>query len=309
MTTSTSDDDFKYEDWPLLIVSIILFYFGRKLFQRWLESIAKDVKVRSGKETVWVESVYKLSYYVWIWPIGVVVGWDYFHFPLQCFEQWQLEGQHDSTMFRFFAYTQLGFYIASLIQHVDGTESRRSDWLQMLIHHVATVILIGGSMYMQLFRIGVVVLILHDVCDITLEAAKALTYMDSNINIIFWFSTVIIWQITRIYLYLDRVLLPIYYGIPGLVLENKAHPSINQVRLYFLFFLGTIFLLNVMWGYMLVTGAFSVLFRGMKAEDPREEPSEKSEQQTDANNGDQSQKDGQQNEEQVQKKEQKQKVH
>jgi len=64
-----------------------------------------------------------------------------------------------------------------------------------------------------------------------------------------------------------------------------------------------------MWGYMLVTGAISVLFRGMKAEDPREEPSEISEQHNGAHNGGQSQQNGAHNEEQVQRKEQKQKVH
>jgi hypothetical protein len=41
-----------------------------------------------------------------------------------------------------------------------------------MIHHIATVILLAYSYWVNFTRIGVMVLLLHDVGDIFLEAAK-----------------------------------------------------------------------------------------------------------------------------------------
>lgn len=49
---------------------------------------------------------------------------------------------------------------------------RRKDWLESMVHHVATVILLVYSYYVNFTRVGVMVLLVHDVSDIFLEAAK-----------------------------------------------------------------------------------------------------------------------------------------
>lgn len=49
---------------------------------------------------------------------------------------------------------------------------RRKDWLESMIHHIATVILLAYSYWVNFTRIGVMVILLHDVGDIFLEAAK-----------------------------------------------------------------------------------------------------------------------------------------
>jgi ceramide synthetase len=53
---------------------------------------------------------------------------------------------------------------------------RRKDWLESMIHHIATVILLAYSYWVNFTRIGVMVLLLHDVGDIFLEAAKLARY-------------------------------------------------------------------------------------------------------------------------------------
>lgn len=49
---------------------------------------------------------------------------------------------------------------------------RRKDWLESMIHHVATTMLLVYSYYVNFTRVGVMVLLVHDISDIFLEAAK-----------------------------------------------------------------------------------------------------------------------------------------
>jgi len=49
---------------------------------------------------------------------------------------------------------------------------RRKDWLESMIHHVATTLLLVYSYYVNFTRVGVMVLLIHDMSDIFLEAAK-----------------------------------------------------------------------------------------------------------------------------------------
>lgn len=49
---------------------------------------------------------------------------------------------------------------------------RRKDWLESMVHHIATIALLLYSYYVNFTRVGIMVMLLHDVSDIFLEAAK-----------------------------------------------------------------------------------------------------------------------------------------
>jgi hypothetical protein len=66
---------------------------------------------------------------------------------------------------------QTGFYIQA-IHYLIFHEVRRKDWLESLIHHIVTVFLMSYSYYVNFTRIGIMVMLLHDVSDIFLEVAK-----------------------------------------------------------------------------------------------------------------------------------------
>lgn len=52
------------------------------------------------------------------------------------------------------------------------SQVRRKDWLESMIHHIATTLLLVYSYYVNFTRVGVMVLLVHDMSDIFLEAAK-----------------------------------------------------------------------------------------------------------------------------------------
>jgi hypothetical protein len=70
---------------------------------------------------------------------------------------------------------EMGTYVHELISHF--TEARRSDFWQMIIHHIATLVLISGSYIQALVPIGSLIMMVHDSADFLLELAKLFNYM------------------------------------------------------------------------------------------------------------------------------------
>ncbi|KFH01970.1 longevity-assurance protein (LAG1) domain-containing protein [Toxoplasma gondii VAND] len=79
-----------------------------------------------------------------------------------------------SGAMRIYYLTQIAFWIScSLFLRI---ETRRSDHKVFIIHHAATICLVAFSYAGSYWRIGVVVLILHDVVDTLLYWSKSLHY-------------------------------------------------------------------------------------------------------------------------------------
>lgn len=59
---------------------------------------------------------------------------------------------------------------------VINIEARRSDYVQMTVHHIVTMMLIGGSYVCCFWRIGLVILLLMDPSDILLAVCISRAY-------------------------------------------------------------------------------------------------------------------------------------
>merc|ERR1712070_271601 len=70
---------------------------------------------------------------------------------------------------------EFGSYIHEFIYFF--TEVKRSDYWEMLIHHLATLFLIAGSYIVNFMPIGAIIMIIHDMVDFLLEFAKLFNYM------------------------------------------------------------------------------------------------------------------------------------
>ncbi|XP_002732672.1 ceramide synthase 6-like [Saccoglossus kowalevskii] len=69
---------------------------------------------------------------------------------------------------------ELSFYCSLLFSQF--LDVKRKDFVQMFIHHIATVMLIGFSWVVNMIRVGALIILTHDVSDIFLEAAKMTNY-------------------------------------------------------------------------------------------------------------------------------------
>jgi hypothetical protein len=70
------------------------------------------------------------------------------------------------------------FWSASFVYML--VEQRRTDFAEMFAHHCFTIFLIGSSALMNYWRIGILVLVLHNIADVFLYSAKASKYAKIN---------------------------------------------------------------------------------------------------------------------------------
>lgn len=81
----------------------------------------------------------------------------------------------DSDLLSFYHY-QFAFHIAETIMHL--VSPRRSDFVEMLVHHAATLSLVFYSMIYNRTNVGILIMFLHDVSDIPVYICK--TFSDTN---------------------------------------------------------------------------------------------------------------------------------
>ena len=87
---------------------------------------------------------------------------------------WPEAHAHPPRLRRFYAW-QMGHYLYGMVDQLVW-ESRRKDHVAMLLHHFATFALLAVSFHFSFLRVGAVIEVLHDACDVWMEAAKLCNY-------------------------------------------------------------------------------------------------------------------------------------
>ena len=124
----------------------------------------------------WREACWKLLCYGCLTAAGLAVAarepwaWD----TRLLWQGWPEAHEHPPGLRRFYAW-QMGHYLYGIVDQLVW-ESRRKDHVAMLLHHAATFALLAVSFYFSFLRVGAVIEVLHDACDVWMEAAKLCNY-------------------------------------------------------------------------------------------------------------------------------------
>jgi len=105
---------------------------------------------------------------------------------------------------------QFGFWLSSLL--FICFETIRHDFRVLVTHHIATCLLIGLSYICCFWRIGCLVLVLHDVVDIFLYSTKALNYshLPKQLTDAFFVVFALVYLMARLVIY------PLFCVFPSL---------------------------------------------------------------------------------------------
>lgn len=171
---------------------------------------------------------------------------------------------------KFYYLIEAAFYLHQVL--ILNAEARRKDHIQMMTHHVLTIALIGASYFTNFTRVGCVILVLMDWCDIWLPLAKMLRYIDLSTlcDMIFtWF--LVSWFVTRHVLYVF-VVIRSTYSDPRRLLQYEWAPERN---IYFTKTAWTVFfsllcalqVIQVVWFWMICRVAWRVVRGGNAADD------------------------------------------
>ncbi|KAL5507988.1 LAG1 [Sanghuangporus vaninii] len=166
--------------------------------------------------------------------------------------------------------TQTAFYMHQVL--ILNAEARRKDHWQMMTHHVITIILMVLSYFYNFTRVGSLIMVLMDYCDIFLPLAKMFRYLslpticDATFT---WF--LLSWFITRHVLFI-LVIKSTYSDastlIPFIWAPENNHYWTYQIWMGFLTMLISLQFIQMIWFGMICNVAWRVI-SGQNAEDTR----------------------------------------
>lgn len=145
-------------------------------------------KIQKKKYSKFVEAAWRFIFYSVFTVLGVYTL--FFPSPVpwvldsrEHWADWPLQKIY--PMIRIYYIVELGAYFHQLA----WTEINRSDSWEMIAHHIITIVLILTSHVVNFVRVGVSVLLIHDISDVFLESAKCFNYV-SKVKGMKWASTV-----------------------------------------------------------------------------------------------------------------------
>jgi ceramide synthetase len=150
---------------------------------------------------------------------------------------------------------------------------RRKDWMESFAHHIVTLGLMYYSWYANFTRPGVVIMLLHDISDIFLEAAKLARYADKEAAAFYLFVVFAVsWVILRVILFPCCIIIrTLIDPVVLIAIPYNINPQPHYSAFGTMFSL--LFILHLYWTYLI----FKVIYGQLKTgstDDVREEDSD-----------------------------------
>lgn len=163
---------------------------------------------------------------------------------------------------------QFGFYLSLLFSLY--FDVRRKDFSQMLIHHLATLILLLLSYCDNFYRIGSLVLLLHDCCDVFLQMTKMAKYLKYQrlCNALFVIFSMM-WLITRLIIFPIKIVKSCLFDAP--ILLSCSNCQLPYIYYAISSMLCVLQILHVMWFFFIIKAIKKALVGGNIKGDARSE--------------------------------------
>jgi len=132
----------------------------------------------------------------------------------------------------------------------------------MMAHHIITSWLILDSFLTGYYRIGAIVLILLDICDVFLELGKMVDWMGATLPKVVMFTCLVVsWLGFRLIIYPYKVLYTIW-AEATVIHDLEGH--VWLMRDWYKWFGGlfALYLMQIFWGYLIFHAAYRVISTG-----------------------------------------------
>ncbi|XP_077213251.1 LAG1 homologue 2 [Tasmannia lanceolata] len=239
------------------------FFFYQRLAIRLLSNGTVPAKISEAKQAKIVkcsESMWKLTYYATVQSCILAITYHepWFSDINEYFKGWPT--QELKVSLKLYYMSQCGFYIYSIVALLTW-ETRRKDFSIMMSHHIVTVILIWYSYITSFFRIGSIILALHDASDVFMEAAKIFKYSEKELgaSICFGFFAVS-WLLLRLIFFPFWVIRATSYNLIKCLNLSESYPT----SLYYIFntMLLTLLVFHVYWWILICSMVLRQLRNG-----------------------------------------------
>ena len=178
-------------------------------------------------------------------------------------------GDRIPVEFQFIYFAELAWYIGGFISLL--LDPKKKDFKQMAVHHVATIVLLGGSCFVGQHQIGAVVYFLHNISDPFLHWAKLLNYIgpallggDFLCNLAF-LGYMLSFFVTRL-VYYPYLMYTAEFAGPGWGRGGQPNTWAEAILIRFLVVL---FPIHLYWFSLIVRVAYKSLTVGIPVKDER----------------------------------------
>lgn len=156
---------------------------------------------------------------------------------------------------------ELSFYVSLLLSV--SVDVKRKDFKEQVIHHIATIFLIGFSYCTNFVRVGTFVMMVHDSSDFLLESAKMFHYAGwrrtcDSLFVVF----AAVFLVTRLLVLPVRVLY-------GTLVVSRAFLRPFYGYYFFNVLLLVLQALHVFWAYLILRMVYKFVFMGKVERDER----------------------------------------
>ncbi|CAK5088820.1 unnamed protein product [Meloidogyne enterolobii] len=212
------------------------------------------------------ETAWRFTYYSCICIAGFYILRDQpqFTFIAESFRNWP--NHHLPTPVWWYYVIQTGFYW-SLIFSILTFDVKRSDHIEMALHHMATIILLAMSFTVNFVRFGSMILLIHDCADIFLELGKLFRYAGWDKAVTIDFSVfMFVWISTRLFYFPFVMLRCMIFDGPTLIQESYRWGNLLQrpiIPRVFLLILCFLLILHFFWTYILLKIAIKSVNNGV----------------------------------------------
>ncbi|KAG7343720.1 TLC domain containing protein [Nitzschia inconspicua] len=147
---------------------------------------------------------------------------------------------------------------------IQWSNTCRGDFREMCIHHIVTNLLVLGSSFFRLTRVGSMVFLVHDISDIPVDLSKLANFLKWKATTAMCFATMVwVWMLTRL------TILPfvIYRSVlweSWLLCQNGYIPPIYHVlyKPVFAVLIGLLILLHFIWFSMFIRMGYILVCKG-----------------------------------------------
>jgi len=215
---------------------------------------------RPSKEKKFKETLWRLVYYVMLVAVAVVTLKDaaWFRDTDECWTNFGRQEKFVSV--HVYYHLEAGFYVSLLLSVC--TDVRRKDFLEMVVHHFVTLLLLAYSHLCSIERIGTLIMAVHDVSDVFLELAKTLHYAGKNRIAEHMFTLfAVVFMATR------WVVFPFW-----LIASTVRHLTVQYYQC--VGFLMALQVLHLFWGAIIIRMAVKMVRDGQVAKDDRSDVDE-----------------------------------
>jgi acyl-CoA-dependent ceramide synthase len=167
-------------DFAFVAFYVVVLSFTREfIMQVLLKPLARYAGIPRGKYARFMEQAYTAIYFGVLGPAGMYVmsRTPVWYFNTRGMYEGFPHKTHEGVV-KFYYLFEAAYWAQQAIVLVLGLEKPRSDFFELICHHVVSLALIGLSYRFHFTYMGIAVYITHDISDFFLATSKTLNYID-----------------------------------------------------------------------------------------------------------------------------------